>query len=424
MNMQINDNLSFKENDHKFGLRGHVKIEVLDKDTNKKSLWYESDNIIPISGFQFVLLKMFNLHLDSTHDPASSYEQIGQDTSTVIPDLNNGDQLNIGVDPSNYTVMNEDFASNHFVQGFMIGNGGSGEDTISTKNTDYCFIKLRHPIPFQETTTELDGSMAGQYLGVYRDSTASKKYFIKKFDDRAHIYHNWWKDGQKWDYIDPITQANLGPAPTSTAKTDRIETYVEVGMSIDTKNNDCIGYFESNQGEDAVINELGLVAFDTVPGTRSQLEQLYNTYIKKFLNVLFSAQMINEEESDPEIDAELIDLATNIFTVLDGSGVTQSNLDAFKAIVEGVKNSTPGEINYDSAREELCDPDNIEVTAMYNQSHVFVYETDKFLYYVAGIEDMTVDEAQRIKLVTYYTFKSIPLQSNWKIMISYRIYAN
>ena len=39
-------------------------------------------------------------------------------------------------------------------------------------------------------------------------------------------------------------------------------------------------------------------------------------------------------------------------------------------------------------------------------------------------KDLTTDEAQRIKLVTYYTFNSIPLNQNGKIIFQYRIYAN
>lgn len=49
MNLDIKDNLSLKDSDHKLGLRGHVKIELEDRDTKEKTLWYEADNIIPIS---------------------------------------------------------------------------------------------------------------------------------------------------------------------------------------------------------------------------------------------------------------------------------------------------------------------------------------------------------------------------------------
>jgi hypothetical protein len=71
-------------------------------------------------------------------------------------------------------------------------------------------------------------------------------------------------------------------------------------------------------------------------------------------------------------------------------------------------------------------PTNIDVEAMYNQNGTFVYTTDKFLEYLSASEfnTLTNDEAQRCRLVTYYTFKNIPLTENWKVLIKYRIYAN
>lgn len=423
MNKEFRDELSFKDMDHKIGLRGHVKIEVEDRDTKERTLWYENDNIIPISGMQYCLMKLFGLHLDSKHDSSSSYEDIGKDTSTVVPDLNESDQLNIGLDPeSQYTHMEEDISADHFIQGFMVGCQGSGEDSISTKNTDYSYIKLRYPIPFQ--MGDVPAGSSGKYLGVMR-TQGSKKYFIKKFDERAHIYHNWWKDGQQWDYIDPITQADLGPNAQATPKTNRIETYAEVTMSIDTKNGDCLGFFE-NEGNNLtpVINELGLVAFDAIPGTRSVAEKLYEDSIKKILALIFGAP----SETTEDYDTEVIGLAQEIYTVLSQTtySAQQVNINAFTDLMESVSGMTPGNVMYTETKAALSQPSNIEVVAMYNQSHEFVYETDKFLTYLAdaAFDGMTVDEAQRIKLVTYYTFKSIPLQSNWKIIISYRIYGN
>jgi hypothetical protein len=283
------------------------------------------------------------------------------------------------------------------------------------------------PIPFQQTADALDPTLAGQYLGVYRqnDSGADKKYYIKKFDERAHIYHNWWKDGQKWDYIDPITPSDLGPAPAATAKTNRIETYAEVTMSIDTRNGDCIGYFDNNPNtQSAEINELGLVAFDVVPGERSISEQMYNTHIKKILNLIFGAPA----EPSEEYDSQVIALAQEIDTVLSETivGKGQSRIDAFVSTIDSIATSSVGGIDYTGLKDELSSDSNIKVVAMYNQSHVYAYETDDYTSLLADpvFADLTVDEAQRIKLVTYYTFKSIPLQSQWKIIISYRIYAN
>ena len=428
----INDILSFKDDSNHIGLRGHVKIELEDNDTKKKSLWYEEDNIIPISGMQWILMKMFGLHLDSKHDPATSYEDIGQDTSTVIPDLNSNLPLGLGIgrDPEaateagGYTPMVGDISADHFIQGFLVGNGGAGEDAISTKNTDYSFTKLRDPIPFQVTTDTLDPTLAGKYLGVFRYA-GDKKYYIKKFDERAHIYHNWWKDGQKWDYLDPITQSYLGPSPSSSPKTNRIETYAEVTMSIDTNNGDCLGYFE-NEGnsQSPEINELGLVSFDVIPGGRSIAERLYDTHIKKFLNLVFGAGETTTEEYDTEVIALAEEISTVLTPILKNKG--QTNIDAFINTIDDVASSSVGAIDYAGAADELFSDENIKAVAMYNQSQVYVYETDNYLDLLSdeAFADLTVDEAQRIKLVTYYTFKSIPLQSNYKIIISYRIYAN
>jgi hypothetical protein len=437
---EFKDGLSFKDSSNKFGLHGYVKVEVEDPETKKRSLWYENDNIIPISGMQWVLMKMFGLHLDSVHDPAISYEDLGQDTSTVIPDLNSSRPAGLGIgkdpkaatDEGGYTPMEGDISADHFIQGFIVGNGGTGEDSISTKNTDYSYYKLRQPIPFQQTSGTLDPTIAGKYLGLYRESGDNKKYYIKKFDECAHIYHNWWRDGQKWDYIDPITPDDLGPGNNSTTpKTNRIETYAEVTMSIDTKEGDCLGYFQNNANtQSAVINELGLVAFDTVPGSRSILEKLYETRIKRFLNLIYDIPELVDSALPAEYVQELKDVATEINTVLvelNVEAMGQTNINAFIGVVSGIASDSSIDVgDIEAAQQALALKTNIEVNAMYNLSQKYVYEEDKFLYYLsdAAFTDLTVDEAQRIKLITYYTFKSIPLQSQWKIIISYRIYAN
>lgn len=436
----IEDQLSFVDESHvKHGLRGHVKIMLENVDTKEKKLWYEDDNIIPISGYQWILMKMFGLHLDSIHDPAIKYETIGQDTTVVIPDLNEDGQLSIGRNPlgedetTGYTPISEDIPANHFIQGFLIGNGGSGEDAITTKNTDYSFINLRSPIPFQQTTadTGLDPSIAGKYLGVYRKPGSSEKsYFIKKFDERAHIYHSWWRDGQRWDYLDPVNQSDLGPKG-NIPKTNRIETYAQVEMSIDVKNNDCLGYFKhsGNTHTSAVINELGLVAFDTVPGQRSTIETMYKTLVKRLITLIFDG---NREDTAGE---EIVALAKDISTVMKENGIRdlgQANINKFIDLVNTLSSATPDVIDYETYQKTLCEVDdngtpvNIGVQAYYNQNQTFQYFTDHFLEYLSGSEfsGLTTDEAQRIKLITYYTFNSIPLQQNWKVLISYRIYAN
>ena len=85
-------------------------------------------------------------------------------------------------------------------------------------------------------------------------------------------------------------------------------------------------------------------------------------------------------------------------------------------------------IAWESIQDELSDATNIEVEALYNQAGTYKKEEDKFTYYMSSEEfqtdDFGVDEAQRIKLFTYFTFNSIPLQENWRLKFDYRVYAN
>ena len=408
-------------------LKGVVRIYVEDPTTHKRTLWHEAHNTFVLSGMQWILMKMFGLHLDSNH--GTKYEEIDQDTTIAVPDLNDDNMLGIGVDTDDYSVMNADISENHFIQGFVIGNGGSGEDAITTKNTDYSFVNLRNPIPFQQTqlsgsTTGLDSSIAGQYLGVYRQSGGSttKSYYIKKFDTRPHIYHSWWRDGQKWDYLDPVQTGDLGPdAKNGLGKTNRIETYVQVEMSIDTRNGDCLEYFNhEGSTQTAMINELGLVAFDTIPGQRSIIETLYKTTIKKFIKLIY-------DNNRGDVSQEVIDLAKDIVTVLEPiRDFGHTNITNFIDNVEVIANASVEQLDYQVFQTAFTSDDNIGVEAFYNQSGTFIYATDKFMEYMSDVEfkDLTTDEAQRIKLVTYYTFNSIPLNQNGKIIFQYRIYAN
>lgn len=436
----VNDNLSFsdKSSHEKHGLRGHVQIFRENKETKEKTLWYEDDNVIPISGFQFVLMKIFGLYLDSPHN--KKFENMGRDTTIVIPDLNNSGAYKLGVDPKDYSVMEDNISARHFVQGFMIGNGGSGEDSITTKNTDYSFTKLRNPIPFRQTQTSLPSDIAGKYLGVLRkgSSSISKSYYIKKFDSTPHIYHSWWREGQRWDYLDPVTPNDLGPdAVNGVGKTNRIETYAECQLSLDE--DDCIAYFNhEGSTQTALINELGLVAFNTKLGQRSVAEMAYSTIIKKIIEIVFdndkTLEMIknlsilvddicafNNTEKLDEYDHPNI---TNFFNV-----VKSLKYDMDNALKDNPNVESPdfiNTINWEKYQGKLSSEDNIGVEAFYNQNGKLVYSTDNYMKYLGDEKfvNMSTDEAERIKLITYYTFKSIPLQSNWKILINYRIYAN
>lgn len=425
ININISDSLSFKDDSNvKHGLHGHVTIERENVKTGEKGLWYEGDNIIPISGYQWILMKMFGLYLDSSHNV--SYEDIGRDTTVVIPDLNNSGSYQLGVDPSNYLPMNTDISDKHIVQGFMVGNGGAGEDTVTSKNTNYSFVKLRNPIPFQQIagTTVNPSDNGTTYMGVLRSSSDTRSYYIKKFDERPHIYHSWWKNGQKWDYVDPVTQNDLGPnAVNGAGKTNRIETYAQCIMTL--SESDCLAYFQhEGSTQTAAINELGLVAFDSLNGKRSIITNAYHALVKPFLNICFN----NERNSEDA--ANLISIAQEFVTIVEAESIRdygQSNINKFIDVISSVSVITdPETIDFDIIKTSLAAETNIEVEALYNQSGKYIYETDKFLECLSDsvFDEMSSDEAQRIKLITYFTFNSIPLQEDWRLKINYRIYAN
>ena len=416
----------------KHGLHGHVRVSIKNNDTGEVSLWEESDNIIPISGYQTLLLKLFGLHLDSLHNNGITNEKLDEDTNLIIPDLNNNDMMHIGVDPTAYQPMEDNYGADHFVQGFMVGDGGAGEDANTSKNTDYSFIQLRSPIPFQESQSgSLDPSIANKYLGKIRiassgsQETSGASFYIKKFDDTPHVYHSWYRDGQAWDYVDPINQGDLGPLAANTAKSNRIETYVQCNLSIDS--NDCMSYFNATTTSDRTprINEIGLVAFDALYGKGSIINSLYQTKIKLFLNIAFNNERTQE-------DAEhFVLLANEIYTVMNEEDIAsygETHINNFIDLVGTLLNADPSIIAWESIQDELSAETNIEVEALYNQAGTFKEETDKFTYYMSSeafqTDDFSVDEAQRIKLFTYFTFNSIPLQENWRLKINYRIYAN
>ena len=416
--------------DNKHYLKGVIDITKRNKITGQTKHVHRGTNIISISGMQWILMKMFGLYLDAPH--AVSYEQLDKDTNLVIPELNQSDTMGIGVKPENYSTMPVPIARDHIVQGFMIGNGGSGEDQMTTKNTNYSFINLRNPIPFQQSSGSLPNEIAGKYLGVYNKTGASsfaKSFFIKRFDETPHIYHSWWKDGQKWDVVDPVTPDDLGPdAVNGAGKTDRIETYVECRLSL--SETDCLTYFHADGNtQTPAINELGLVAFDTtVDGDRSILEALYTTHIQTILSIVFDNK---RRADDPAVVDYMKSLTNEAITVLDEIAVqkydienTQANLWAFYQTLLTIQSSE--EIDFEAIQESLSSTDNIEVVALYNQRGDYQYETDEYMtcLYDEAFDTAESNEAQRIKLITYYTFKTIPIEENWETLINYRIYAN
>lgn len=420
-----------KINDRANALHGHVQVFVRNKKTGEKKLWSESDNVITLSGYQNILLRSFGLRLDSLHKVSYIDSNIGRDTNLVTPDLNDQSVFGIGRKIDEYSPMVDEFSNTHFIQGFMVGNQGAGEDNITTKNTNYSFINLRNPIPFRQTSDVLNPEIANKYLGIYNIPNASeltgfaKSYYIKKFDETPHMYHTWWEENQEWDKVDPVTVDQLGPDNSTAAKTDRIASYIQCEMSIDS--DDCVSYFShAGATQSPVINELGLVSYNTIPGLRSVYEATYTAYIKDFIRLIFTNNITDDDKQ------EIIQLASAIYEILtaeEGNITTygQANINNFVALVTEIGAiEDPTLMDIQSYRDRLGASDNIEVEAFYNQMGVFQYETDKFLTYLSGTEftGLSTDEAERIKLVTYYTFNSIPLSSEVDILISYRIYTN
>lgn len=431
----ISDKANINTSNSSF-LHGHLSIYRRNKKTGETKLWDEGDNVITISGMQTILMKILNLYLDSYHSEGQSSESYidnrGRDTNLVIPDLN--ESMSIGTPANQYSTMSDDIGVNHFIQGFMVGTGGAGEDSITTKNTNYSFTNLRRPIPFQQSQNALTGDKAGKYLGIYQQSNNTvKSYFIKKFDSLPKIYHSWWVDGQRWDYIDPVTRNDLGPnAFNGQGKTNRIETYGECKLSIDES--DCKTFFEaSGNNETAKINEIGLVAFDTTNGTRSMLTILYNKIISQYLDLVFDNNRIASADTVVKRYASVIcETFDTAFSNASGNigACSQLNLANFYSITSTV--AALGEedaVDYTTLQTAYGTDTNIGVNAFYNQNGTYQYENDSFLSYLTDTDDrsiaaLTDDEAQRVKLITYYTFNSIPLEENWEILIDYRLYAN
>ena len=419
--IRINDVLCVKDkipNIPNSPIRGVIEINRRNKITGETEFVYKGENVITISGYQYILEKIFDLYLDSKHN--NGYEKLDKDTNLVIPDLN--DNLGIGQPSNDYTSMVTNIAENHFIQGFMVGNGGAGEDSITSKNTNYSFINLRNPIPFQQSQGSLIGDKMGKYVGVMNVS-GIKEYFIKKFDETPHIYHSWWSDGQAWDTVKPVSPQALGP-DAQQAVTTRIETYAECILSID--DTDFKSYFEhAGQTNTAMINELGLVAFDTKNGGHSEIEELYKTKIHTLLYILFDNQ--NDPVTKDALADTLRSYATDIRDALIGKG--SSHIASFVTTMNDLSNDTEIDVTdpdtLQTYRDSLCDTNNIGVEALYNQRNKLQYVTDHFMEYVNDeISFDTEDEAQRIRLITYYTFNSIPIEQNWELLINYRLYAN
>ena len=437
--MIMNDSLSI--DDKVAPLKGVIEISRRNKMTGETEFLHRGENVITISGYQYILEKIFDLYMDSPHN--NGYERLDKDTNLVIPDLNQGEAgTAIGQPVASYDPMTTNIAERHFIQGFMVGEGGSSEDMITAKNTKYSFVKLRNPVPFQMSQGRLTGAKSGKYVGVCQTGGSMHSYYIKKFDETPHIYHSWWADGQSWNTLDRVEPNYLGPTSTSP-KSSRIETYAECILSID--DTDFKEYFDHDgRTQTATISELGLVAFDIKSGDRNDLEVLYSTSVNPLISMIFDKNPVSSElpvsETLESIASSIKNMAGVIYDTLtekDRSlGLTSnSNIVTFMATLNELRNASISTSSVDafvtsltSYRNQLSDSNNIGVQALYDQNGEIQYTTDKFMYYINSVLDtatvLTEDEAERIRLITYYTFNPIPIERNWELLINYRIYAN
>jgi hypothetical protein len=271
----VNINDRFHVNDNVGGLRGEVLIgrnRIIEEYINPYGqkayrsklgeVLFREKNIVPIGGYQYVFNKLFNIALDTEttlrvgdlNDDAP-LSKIGTDPGMMkylydkvqefVPGENPGDIDRVpGVDG----VVN--IPATHFVQGFMIGDGGALEDNISARSTDYKRRTLFHAVPFRMST---DGfaRVGIPYWGRFVDMNKVTSYYIKGFSAPApHIVHSWVSDiADQFEVVDETVFVS-----TSTYS---IESYIEIAITIDEY--DSRGYF-STVNATPRINELGLVA--------------------------------------------------------------------------------------------------------------------------------------------------------------------
>jgi hypothetical protein len=128
-------------------------------------------------------------------------------------------------------------------------------------------------------------------------------------------------------------------------------------------------------------------------------------------------------------DERIINYASQliaVFTELDVNSFHNTRMNTFITTLTQISGSTAGSINRTIFMEALEADTNIKLQAFYNQNMEIQYTTDEYLTILTAPEfnTLTVDEAERIKLITHYTFNSIPLEDNTSILFDYRIYAN
>lgn len=303
MQIRIKDKLGFS--DSTGGLKGKVlfgkglkQVPFTDPFGKRcyrsefEKVLYEGENIIPITGYQFVFSKLFNIAPDT-------------ETTLRIGDLNDeAPQMKIGVprdkydspaynaevslsDPSKGAIAGVNISAANFVFGFMMGEGGTKEDNITAIAPDYKRRNIFNPIPFRMTN---DGYPIpnGRYFGRIDSYSGSahvdtiSSYYIKKFDiPSPRIIHAWVTDNyDEFKIVNDTVFASTSSVP--------IESYVEINLSISKY--DGRGFF-TNTHSTPRFNELGLVT-----GWYNQTKMDYEQ-IRLFSHIVRPNILLDEEDA-------------------------------------------------------------------------------------------------------------------------------
>jgi len=222
---------------------------------------YRDENIVTIGAYQYVFDKLFNIGIDQDstlrvghlNDEApmmkigvnrDAYQSIHFNAETSVTDPSVG--INPGINIS----------ANHFIFGFMMGDGGCKEDGSTPIAPKYTDRTLYHPVPFRMSN---DGTVIDRtkYFGRSQSfagntiKTPVDSYYVKTFDDpKPHIVHA-WATGKPNDIsiVDDSVFASTSSIP--------IESYTEMNITVDLE--DGHSYFTST-GSTPRVNEFGLIA--------------------------------------------------------------------------------------------------------------------------------------------------------------------
>lgn len=234
-------------------LIGEVVVEEFDKSGNK--IFSETSyNDVTLPGSIFVLEQMFKKASNSSYRflhknivPVGTYSNQEERTMRNVND-------NADWNGSN-TINNaelDNYISDEYVFGFMVGNGGETStsvitpkyeaSTLSDSNSNSSFLPIR--IVDSNILDPMDDGI--NYYIRYNDVDTGKKYFYAKGFTTEPVISTKWSDGSgnvqegQLDYDVPIL------------------TYAEVVLDIDEL--DIREFFSATNSEQCYINQLGLVA--------------------------------------------------------------------------------------------------------------------------------------------------------------------